>query len=375
MFLKKGFEIWALAAAGHVALAACGGNSREQGVPNGATGGTSGSAGAASGGKGASSGAGGTAGKGGSTSGGSGGASGGAGGGAGKGGGGAGGASGGSGGQAENGGAAGSTGGSAGVSGEAGAGAGGMLSDLEAIDETVRAFCDAAADCCAEQGVPAMLEDCDSLYPMDQPAVASVMNGDIAIDRAALARCQAAYAEGPDRCNMNVLVEACRGVFVGRRAAEERCLGGYDCDRSENTMTCLITDTSVEQPEGVCTVVPHAALDEPCVSSCRSGSDCSSTTYGVGETNALCFEDDGLYCQYLSPGSACRPIVGLDEPCSSFDECGSRAFCDTTCKPLSDLGEACGRGCISKYMCGPEDTCIDPSWATEWACSGHAPGP
>ena len=218
-----------------------------------------------------------------------------------------------------------------------------------------------------------MLENCRDMYATNQPAVPSIMSGAITLDAAALARCRAAYAEGPDQCNLNAIVAACQGVFIGQQQVDEPCIGGYDCDRSEDTMTCLFTDSA--SMVGVCKRVPHAGLDEPCTFTCSIGSDCSSSTFGSTEALPLCFEGEGLFCEYVGPDSVCHPIVAMGEPCTSFDACGSRGYCEETCKPLSDLGELCGFGCIRKFQCGPEGRCVDPTWATESACMGNAPVP
>ncbi len=353
-------------------FAACGGDSHAPasvgsggaGQASGGTAGSSagqgGSAGSAGGGRGGSdAGTGGTnAGRGGSDAG-------------------TGGANSGSGGGSGEAGAAAGDGGSAGLGGGAGtsgAGAGGSatLADLE---DTVSAFCAAAATCCSERGVATDLVDCESMYTMYQTALPSLSTGAITLDAAALARCRAAYANGPDQCNLNKVVAACEGVFIGHQGVDEPCIGGYDCDRSEAAMTCLITDTTGDMPTGVCRTVPHAGLDEPCNFSCRSGDNCSSTTFGGADASPLCFEDDGLFCAYVGPDSACLAIVPLGDPCDRFNVCGSDAYCDTTCKPLSDLGEPCSNGCRHQYQCGDGGNCVDPNWATESACMGYAPGP
>jgi len=270
-------------------------------------------------------------------------------------------------------GGSGGLGGTGGVAGSSGAGTGGAT--LDDLDQAVSAFCDAAAVCCSDHGIPAMLDDCASMYAMYQTAVPSITSGAVTLDAAALARCEAAYADGPDQCNLNKVVAACDGVFVGHQGVDDACIDGYDCDRSASVMTCLITDTSGEMPSGVCREVPHAKLDEPCDFSCSSGDDCSSTTFGGTQASPLCFEDEGLFCEYVGPGSVCHAIVPMGDACDAFDACGSRGYCETTCKPLSDLGEPCGRGCIHQYQCGDLGTCVDPTWATDSACMGYAPGP
>jgi hypothetical protein len=269
-------------------------------------------------------------------------------------------------------------GGTSGMTGEAGASEGGgesgMLQDLH---ETVATACSAAATCCAAKAIPTMLDDCSAMYDMYQDGVSGVMAGHITIDSAALARCKAAYENSTVQCNLNAIVAACDGVYVGHQQAGEPCIGGYDCDRSTDTMTCLITDTSGDSPVGTCEKVPRAKVNEPCFSTCRAGEDCSSSTQGIAspEDLALCFEDDGLYCDNNETTPVCKTILALGTECDggSWDACGSHAQCNTTCEKVSDLGESCG-SCFHSYTC-VEGKCVDPDWATESTCMGFPPGP
>jgi hypothetical protein len=242
------------------------------------------------------------------------------------------------------------------------------------LDSTVNAYCTAAETCCTEQGIPTLLDDCESMYATLQPAVPSIQSGAIALDPEALTRCQAAY-QGPDQCNQNAVVNACGDVFVGMQAEDDICHGVYDCDRSQGANTCLVTDSTDGVLTGVCKKVPRGVLDGPCLSTCRAGYDCSSTTQGAAAPGTLCFEEDGLFCDYSEDASVCRAIATLGEPCTGFDDCGTLAYCDETCQARSALGEPCGSGCQPKLQCGDDGTCRDPSWATEYGCSGHPPVP
>ena len=272
--------------------------------------------------------------------------------------------------------------GGAGMSGAGGASAGrggspeGGAGELpEALQETVRAFCDAAEVCCAANNQPTMLDACDTMYAMYQTALPSLQTGAITLDDAALARCRAAYADGPDQCNLNAVVTACTGVYIGHRAAGESCIGGYDCDRSAGPMTCAIAYGPDAMQVGVCLELPHGTLGGACSFTCDAGEDCSSTTLGSSEALVLCFEDDGLYCDYSGEEHVCRAIVPLGEACESYDACGSQAYCEDVCKPRSLRGELCGSSCLRQFQCGDDGRCQDPLWATESACMGYAPGP
>jgi hypothetical protein len=272
------------------------------------------------------------------------------------------------------------TGGAGGHAGMNVGGAGGRLTGfggmtpLGPIEPAVNAYCGAVANCCASGG-PVATDMCESSYAAQSPNLASLAAGLVTLDPDVLAKCQAAYA-GAGQCDLNTVVAACQGLFLGTRAVNEPCTQGYDCDRSQGEMTCLIAGDCNDNPMGVCAPVPHAKEGETCLSTCYSGEDCSSTTCGIGDTNALCFEDDGLYCEYFDSGAICKPITPLGSTCSSSgsQECGSEAYCDVTCKPLSKLGEACGYGCRHELQCGPDTKCVDPVWNDEYSCMGYPPG-
>ena len=269
--------------------------------------------------------------------------------------------------------AAGGAGMSAGSGGHSGTAQGGT-GPFGALTPGVDAYCAAAVSCCTTD--PSSLAACEASYAEHAMNLPSLMAGFVAVDPEALARCQAAYS-GASQCNQNVVWSACRDVLVGTRALGETCRQGIDCERSDGEVTCLILDGSDPDALGVCTPAPRAKLGELCVSTCYYGEKCPSTTYGVGDTYSLCFEDDGLYCSHAGLDAVCQPLVPLGGECPGTEqECGSKAYCETTCQPLSELGEPCGRACLSELQCDNDGKCADPMWATdEWGCKGYAPGP
>ncbi|HWP08613.1 MAG TPA: hypothetical protein VNN72_22885 [Polyangiaceae bacterium] len=296
-------------------------------------------------------------------------------------GGGTGGSSSGKGGGAGQGGSAGQSGGrggTSGMTGDAGASEGGGDSGaLEDLHDVVATACSAAATCCMTMGIPSMLDDCETMYDASQDGVYGIMSGHVTIDSAALARCKAAYSSSTDQCNLNAIVAACTGVFIGHQKAGDPCSGGYDCDRSTDAMSCLITDTSGAHPVGTCAKIPHAKLNEPCYGTCRAGENCSNSAQGIAtpEDLALCFEDEGFFCDSNETTPVCKALLALGAQCdtASWDACGSHAECNTTCEKVGELGDPCG-SCFHAFQC-IEGKCADPAWANESTCMGLPPGP
>jgi hypothetical protein len=289
-------------------------------------------------------------------------------------------ANGGAGATTSGGGAAGSNAGGSsaggGVSGSAGANGGASGSGSTAVQmltPIINAFCAAARSCCAKQGVSATLDDCEAMFPMREPTVASVASGAITLDPTALAACRAAYTQAATSCTENPVVSACQNVFVGTRAENEACSNGQECKRDQGPVTCLITTQN--GTSGVCKKIPHGKAGDACSFDCEKGEDCSSTTYGVADSNiTLCFEEDGLYCDTSSDAAKCAPILALNAPCTGFDACGSANFCETTCQKLSTLGEPCGEECLEVLEC-IDNQCQSPPFASDSICMGYSYGP
>jgi hypothetical protein len=248
-----------------------------------------------------------------------------------------------------------------------------MLGDLA---DATTSFCQAATSCC--DATPSA--DCESFYTEHQAAIPAIKTGAVTIDAAALARCKAAYADGPNQCNLNSLIDACSDIFKGHQGVGKPCFSGYDCDRSIDAMTCVITDTTAEQPVGTCQKMPHAKLDEPCASTCQTrDSDCSTTILGSGvqpSDLATCFEAEGLFCDFQDTGSVCHATIDVGDPCdaASFGACGSKGQCNVVCQALNDRGQPCGDGCYPQYTC-VDDLCVDPTWDSDSACLGFGPSP
>jgi hypothetical protein len=252
----------------------------------------------------------------------------------------------------------------------AGASMGGAVnSALTALSDAVGAYCTAVPTCCAGASTP--VEDCKAMHAMT-PVVASVMNGSVTIDLTALAKCKAAYGPGPDQCNLNVVAAACAGVYVGHRGIGEPCTNPFECDHSAGDAWCVIPDPAMN-PAGTCQKAPRGNAGDACFASCRIGSDCSSTGAGASDSEPLCFESDGLYCDYNT--RKCANVVTVGGSCFEEQQCGSEARCVVdTCKALGGVGTPCADGCRHELECDANVNCADPTWISSSACRGYPPG-
>jgi len=269
------------------------------------------------------------------------------------------------------GGAAGSGGvSSGGVSSGGAAGAAGSAPTAAALTPTVNAFCAAARSCCAQQGEPAMLDDCESAFATKNSVAGSLASGAITVDATALAACRAAYEAAATSCEENAVLKACRGVTLGTVAEGAPCTNGTECAAKPGPSTCLIT--APNGTVGVCSSVVHAASGQSCSFTCRAGDDCRSTTYDTtGAKLALCFEDEGLYCDATE--QHCKALTPIGGACTGNDQCGINAFCSTTCQKRGTLGQAC-LPCLDSLMC-VDNKCVSPPFASFATCEGRSLGP
>jgi hypothetical protein len=88
----------------------------------------------------------------------------------------------------------------------------------------------------------------------------------------------------------------------------------------------------------------------------------------------MCFEEDGLYCDFFADIPTCKALVPQGMPCAFSEACGSAGICSTTCKPAGGLGQACGAGCRHELSC-INDHCQSPSFIGVNTCDGYSLGP
>ncbi len=258
-----------------------------------------------------------------------------------------------------------SNGGSTAMGGSGGASTAGSIG-LSAVSA---AYCSSARTCCPT-GSP--LTDCESRAAMHHPT-ASIQSGAVRVDTTALAACVAAYQKAASGCQEIPAVAACNKVFIGTRKPGESCGdSGYECSIEQGASTCLVTAQAGHT--GVCKMNSRGHAGDACLYSCRDGDSCAGTTYGAADTVlTLCFESDGLFCDYGDSGATCKPIKKTGDQCITTDECGTKGYCDTTCKRISMEGESCG-SCRHDLTC-TNGTCQSPTFEQANACDGYSLGP
>jgi hypothetical protein len=71
---------------------------------------------------------------------------------------------------------------------------------------------------------------------------------------------------------------------------------------------------------------------------------------------ALCYRDDGLWCNFTA--GSCQPLLSVGDPCTDYDSCGSGSYCDVyagVCRaPVAD-----GAPCDGDEWC-QSDNCVYP---------------
>jgi hypothetical protein len=249
----------------------------------------------------------------------------------------------------------------------------GDLKSVDALKPIVDAYCAAARACCTRDAMPMQLANCEDLVTSRFPAK-SIANGATRIDADALALCRAAYEAAATRCEATPVMEACRNVLIGTHRAEEPCtLGAQECELIAGQGTCLLP--SSDEPDGVCKYPAHGKAGDPCMTTCHEGQRCLVTREGPPNTVlTMCFESDGLFCDFSKDAALCAPMVDEGAACPFDDACGSASHCGGTCGPATDLGEACEADCRRDLTC-VNGKCEGLPFANGSICIGYTFGP
>ena len=238
------------------------------------------------------------------------------------------------------------------------------------------------------------MSDCEAKFQSRLSALANVSKGAETIDNVALAACIAGYDEAATTCAFNPLEIACQGVFVGTKSEGAACgvggvpslAGSGECKATGRATECVWTgDANVSTTTGTCHTPAHAKKDDLCAATCAKNESCVFDLFtSPGYPTAVCFEDDGLYCDSSADPAVCATTPATGSSCADHPfSCGSADYCDETgttprCRTAATLGQACsssGPDCGRSLICGTSHKCEDLGLAYDSTCSGTPPFP
>ena len=271
------------------------------------------------------------------------------------------------------GGKAGQGGGGAATGGAAQAGDGGNADSGEA-QPVADAFCEAARACCTAAGMSGP-PDCEAQVPLQFDNYALAGEGRLHVDATRRAACEAALEAVKTSCVLVGILEKCSVIWGGTQQEGEPCDDVSQCDSSAGPVFCVRNLEVVTQSDpGVCRAPPRGEIDDPCSQSCVAGSSCLTnySGYGADPVLTLCHEEDGLVCHWESDSGSCVPIVETGAECNWGPDCRSSDYCDSTCKPRADIGDACtsAQHCKTDLLC-INGLCAPAPFATSELCGGN----
>jgi hypothetical protein len=259
----------------------------------------------------------------------------------------------------------------------------------------IAAYCATARTCCAKAVISTTgLADCETQAPTHVVSMQLLNMGEVALDGAALAACEAAYKQAATTCTADQVIAVCPKIFVGLQGEGQSCGQGGDpgvfgapaCKSSGEPEVCQYTGDSTDpKMTGTCHAMVHGKVGDHCIGSCPSGQDCSTNEYTTPSDLSVteCFESDGLYCSSLDPTPyTCRPLVGLGKSCAADSQaCGTLNYCDpatSTCRAAATAGQSCATtNCLSSLTCGSDNKCApwsSPFADPDFTCKSYPPG-
>ena len=193
-------------------------------------------------------------------------------------------------------------------------------------------LCSMIANCCNRISAPINETNC-RLQATE--AVNELTEDGVVYDGAAAAACLNAYTSALQHCAVpgEGSLGACDVVYVGTIPPGGACTtsaqcagrdaycepdlsGGQVCVDYSSTAVPLEPAVQGEACAGSCSGSPDGADSEPCL----------AVGPGPNSTSKVCYESDGLYCDFTT--QACVPSPGLGELCSYY--CATGLYCDFT---------------------------------------------
>ena len=258
-----------------------------------------------------------------------------------------------------------------------------------------KSFCTAARSCCAKAAISiAGLANCESVAPTQGMGMQLYGLGQVTIDAAALATCQAAYEKLANSCDYKDIETACNGVFAPAQDENKPCgkggipsiMGAAACRSTGGPAVCQwIGDSSDPNTTGSCHSIAHGKVGDHCIATCQSGQSCNGDEYTSAQDTSVtwCFESDGLYCSPLgNTPYRCVPLTPAGSSCASDTQaCGSLNYCDSKsiCRTGATLGQSClSVQCQPSLTCGSDNTCAAWTYAfadADFTCKSIPPSP
>jgi hypothetical protein len=242
-------------------------------------------------------------------------------------------------------------------------------------------YCNNIGSCCEAAGFPHDAAKCMVQIEADlNREFARRRASHVDYDGVAARACVDVTAEAIETCRERADRDTiCRRVFTGTLPVGQSCKEPDECVPGAS---CDFATTS--GGSGLCVdgTFGHGKLKEPCSFTCTIESDGISgscvPTSGTG--SALCFTNDGLYCD---PTQGCLTVPTLGQACPASAPCAGEAFCDVdvcvakrTSGPCSELTKSCagtaycdsatrqyalrksrGAACTLDDECAPTDSC------------------
>jgi hypothetical protein len=271
----------------------------------------------------------------------------------------------------------------------------GLVARNELLAQFAAKICDHLAPCCRANGTAYDSTSCrrqaEAALSMRNVAVSSAWAD---YDATAAQQCLDAYVSSLPACSADVdwgalpldfptalAPAACARVFTGKLPAGTTCKSSKECAQPVEgsaycdlgyfgSGTCVVLSVAAPRAKagGACAGECSATASQGACSNCRSTGN-SGVCYGPDvdadhPVISLCYGDDSLYCQFISPtaGSVCVPAGALGQPCGN-GRCVGSAICspDDICVPLSVIGEACP---------GTE-TCVPGAFCDDGVCAAQ----
>jgi hypothetical protein len=196
-------------------------------------------------------------------------------------------------------------------------------------------YCARLAACCAQNGFPTPeLAACEAV---ELGYVKSLSDGSTVINPTAI---QTILTQLQNSCDQPSYVLLAR-TTKGTRVAGEPCDSVDQC--ADEPALCL---------NGKCMVPPRGKVGDGCAVTADDVTISKWTTSEGKSPYAVCYESDGLYCEYES--HTCLALKAAGAKCLSSTECGAHSNCSGgICVPGAKLGADCSRiSCDRGMQCG-----------------------